>query len=117
MRAPLILSGLLFSCQLLQGSPSPEQPPLEKILRTQWPQLTALNLDYWPEGSERYTGLLRRLQFSLPASETSADPRLLLRETLSGYLQQQQHPEADCVSVKSTRLEKQWDLTAEVVCR
>jgi hypothetical protein len=111
------LLSLLSGCALLQVKIDTNQPDLETVLRQQWPQLTHFSTETWPVGSDRYSGLLKRVQLKLPATAPENTLRERLRELLAHYLQTHEHPEADCVAIQLQAVAQQWQLTAEIVCR
>ncbi len=64
--------------------------------------LTASDLQviFWPEDAGRYAGILRRIQVDFPRVQTQGDFRTRLQDLLIPWLEAQQHPEAQCVSVE-----------------
>ena len=80
---------------------------------------TAIETLYWPESAGRYAGILRRLQIDFPVTQLQDDFRSRLQDIVIPWLEAQEHPEAQCVSVEKVASEnaKTDRFVLEIVCR
>lgn len=92
---------------------------LEALFETAGLKTRRLEAIYWPESAGRYAGILRQVTLDFSDDQVQNDFRTRLQAILIPWLEAQDHPEAQCVSVQQQVADTPQTarFLLEIVCR